>query len=262
MAKLYIENRNEFDQQVWQTETEFTNKDYNDWKNRASEALQRVYDCIDCDDPIDTADLYVLGDIINMLSAITIESEARPALVASLNDFDFRGYPTEDLDREEQDMLLTSMYGGVNNNDCIMDCYYQHIELIAEERGIEYKEYEAEGILDVNDVLDADFYTIEMCDGKKCIHLNGYFYEADDEEKPYRHVEASGCYIDIEELMSADDKQDCIDEAFGYCSQYMKDLEEKEADEMIAHYFDGQPPKLLRYEDITTDTPCGYYVNI
>lgn len=116
--------------------------------------------------------------------------------------------------------------------------------------------------LDIFDITDCDLYSIEMNDGRKVIHVNGYFYDAcGDEEKPIRHVEACWCYVDIEELVQVEDRQDAVDEAFSYCKQYIADLTNEEAQEQLDHYFNGNPPSRLCYSDITLDTPCGDYIN-
>lgn len=118
--------------------------------------------------------------------------------------------------------------------------------------------------LKLNDIIDCDLYSIEMYNGKKVIHVNGYFYDScDDEENPIRHVEACWCYMDIEELMriADEDKQDMIDETFSLCNQYIDDLTEERAQNILDHYFNGNPPERLLYSDITLDTPCGDYIN-
>ncbi len=70
-AKLIIDAK-AFDKAVWNTETDFTQKSYNSWLSGASDALQRIYDELDDCETIDSSDLYILGDIINMLGTTQI----------------------------------------------------------------------------------------------------------------------------------------------------------------------------------------------
>lgn len=76
MAKLIIDKQ--FDQQVWQTETGFTNKQYNEWLQNAKEVLIKSRQIID--DDIDSGNLEyfdtnILGDLINMLDVTKVEKE-------------------------------------------------------------------------------------------------------------------------------------------------------------------------------------------
>lgn len=76
-STLNINNRKAFDQAVFQTDTEFDTLKYNEWKDNATKALQRIYDQIDDIPSIETADCYILGDIINLLSDMTIDADHR-----------------------------------------------------------------------------------------------------------------------------------------------------------------------------------------
>lgn len=67
MNKLLI-NPKRFDEEVWQYPTEFTQKDYNDWLHGAVKTLEEIYDDYD-----GKVDIYILGDIINMLGNTEIK---------------------------------------------------------------------------------------------------------------------------------------------------------------------------------------------
>lgn len=73
MARLIIDNRKKFDNQVWQYTTEFTQEQYQSWLHGAIQSLQTIYENIDNDE-----DQYLLGDVINLLSNTTIEFAAPP----------------------------------------------------------------------------------------------------------------------------------------------------------------------------------------
>lgn len=62
-----------FDSAVWQNETGFTQKNYNAWLKGASRTLQDIYDAIDGSDEVSPDQLYILGDVINMLNNIQIK---------------------------------------------------------------------------------------------------------------------------------------------------------------------------------------------
>lgn len=62
----------EFDKAVWQDESGFTTgEQYKSWiGDTAVMSLQRLYEHLDGAEGVDANDLYVLGDVINMLSVI------------------------------------------------------------------------------------------------------------------------------------------------------------------------------------------------
>ena len=68
-------NAKKFDEQVWQHESEFTQEQYNKWLKGAIENLQLIYATYDVSGVVgeDCGDVYVLGDIINTLSATQIK---------------------------------------------------------------------------------------------------------------------------------------------------------------------------------------------
>lgn len=81
MNILHINSTEELDEAVWQTESGFTEKEYNDWLKNACVNLQNAKDAIETlsqsDDSsvselIDDIDVYMIGDIINLLDVITI----------------------------------------------------------------------------------------------------------------------------------------------------------------------------------------------
>lgn len=64
-----------FDFEVWQSETGFTQKNYNTWLEDASHTLQNIYDVLDGSGDVSPDQLYILGDVINMLNAIEIKKQ-------------------------------------------------------------------------------------------------------------------------------------------------------------------------------------------
>ena len=77
MAELIINNKKEFDLQVWQYETGFTTAQYQNSIDNFADVASRIYDIIDQHDdiPVDPADLYQLGDLINMLQCIKVNAD-------------------------------------------------------------------------------------------------------------------------------------------------------------------------------------------
>lgn len=74
-AGILIIDPKRFDSEVWQSETEFTQKKYNSWLKGASRTLQDIYDVLDESDDVSLDQLYILGDVINMLNAIEIKKQ-------------------------------------------------------------------------------------------------------------------------------------------------------------------------------------------
>lgn len=74
-AGILIIDPKRFDSEVWQSETEFTQKNYNTWLKGASRTLQDIYDVLDESDDVNPDQLYILGDVINMLNAIEIKKQ-------------------------------------------------------------------------------------------------------------------------------------------------------------------------------------------
>ena len=80
MNKLLI-NKKEFDEKVWQDKTDFTQKDYNDWLHKAIDTLCEIYDGYN-----GHADVFILGDIINMLGNTEIKLDKTWGLTRKKND--------------------------------------------------------------------------------------------------------------------------------------------------------------------------------
>ena len=62
-----------FDEAVWQNNTDFNQQSYNSWLQTASTSLQRIYNLLEDNDDVNTSDLYILGDVINILDNIEIK---------------------------------------------------------------------------------------------------------------------------------------------------------------------------------------------
>lgn len=71
IASLSIKPQ-QFDKAVWQTETGFTSAKYNTWLKNAVDSLQNIYQQLEESEEVEIADLYILGDIINMLNITKI----------------------------------------------------------------------------------------------------------------------------------------------------------------------------------------------
>lgn len=70
-------NPEKFDKEVWQIETEFKQKEYNEWLKGAIENLELIYDTYDVGGVVgeDCGDVSILGDIINMLANTEIKTD-------------------------------------------------------------------------------------------------------------------------------------------------------------------------------------------
>lgn len=60
-----------FDKALWQTETGFDELAYNNWLKKSAAVLQKTYEKIE--GVVETGELYLLGDVINLLDSITIK---------------------------------------------------------------------------------------------------------------------------------------------------------------------------------------------
>ena len=69
-------NAKKFDKQVWQHETEFNKEKYNKCLKVTIDNLQLIYNTYNVDG-VDCGDVYLLGDIINILSTIRIKLEKK-----------------------------------------------------------------------------------------------------------------------------------------------------------------------------------------
>mgnify|MGYP007069835210 CR=1 FL=1 len=108
--------------------------------------------------------------------------------------------------------------------------------------------------------LDCEAYRVETDNrGKKQIHIDGYCYDnSDDGDAEYRCVEASGCYVSVEDLDAFDNddqKLELLYHEFAESKQYLGDMTE---DEVREYYKDVIE---LRMDKVTQDTPDGWYVH-
>lgn len=66
--------------------------------------------------------------------------DSKPTVTVSIEDFEMRGYEISELADEDKERILERVYGSMNNNDCVMDCFWQTIDYVAEEFGLEKSE--------------------------------------------------------------------------------------------------------------------------
>lgn len=64
-------NPNTFDMKVWNIQTNFKDDDYNQWIKSIKPILSKIYDI--ADGKIEPSELYIFGDIINMLDCMEIK---------------------------------------------------------------------------------------------------------------------------------------------------------------------------------------------
>lgn len=63
--------------------------------------------------------------------------DTKETVVISVEDFEMRGYEVGELSEEDKEQLLESVHDAMNNNDCVMDCFWLTIDCVAEEFGLE-----------------------------------------------------------------------------------------------------------------------------
>lgn len=116
--------------------------------------------------------------------------------------------------------------------------------------------------LDLYDHLGCDIYSVEIVNGEKVIHVDGYYYDTGGNEgKPFRLIEACWCYVPLSKIVGVENAETIIDEEFGDCKQFIQDLTLSEAEYALNNHCNGSPPIPLDYTELTMSTPCGQYIN-
>ena len=107
----------------------------------------------------------------------------------------------------------------------------------------------------IEDYLYRYTYQLDVIEGKKVIHIDGYVYWNDGH---YDLVQACGCYIPVSDLdgQSEEEVNDYIDTVFCEAKQYQGEITEEE----IQGYYDPKKTKPFPFYHITEETPCGFYV--
>ena len=115
-------------------------------------------------------------------------------------------------------------------------------------------------IKDIDKYEGCDWYSIEEYNGDKCIHINGYwYYTSDDYDEPYRDLEYVWFVVPLEEFLKWDsDDYDCFQESL---KQYITDRNESEMLTAWGEFIDKHEFTELGYDELTMDTPYGYYVD-
>lgn len=108
--------------------------------------------------------------------------------------------------------------------------------------------------------MDRYFYSVEMEENHKVVHLSGniYYNNVDETETCFRIATWTGFYFTMKELKWFIEK-DCFHDYINEEVDYMGDLTEEEAAEMCQTYFNGAPGRLLNIKHVNEDTPCGDY---
>ena len=108
---------------------------------------------------------------------------------------------------------------------------------------------------------DKDFYSVEEIDGRKYVHIFGYFYDNGGRpEWPSAVIlEYAGLMVELPAFLKLSHFD--YDVLTGDAKQYSQSVTRSEAEEAMITYFDGNPPEELSYNDLTLDTPCGNYVD-
>ena len=134
----------------------------------------------------------------------------------------------------------------------IADCINDWLHGIEDDPPAEVYDYiEDDCVVDFKDYLDCDLYQVEIDEatGKKVIHIDGYCYFNGEE---YQLVQFTFCYMDIDGTQSTQtaDEASCLTKQYQYPITFEK----------VKDYYKDCPP--LPYEQVTEDTPVGFYINI
>jgi len=117
----------------------------------------------------------------------------------------------------------------------------------------------------VTEPKEVEFFSIEDDgQGGKQIHVWGYTYtEGDDQgDGPWRNVEYTGFIEPLQEFIDhLNAEENYVDNYASLLTQYIGDYYDDGIVDIINHYFNGETANdVLRYSDITIDTPCGDYM--
>ena len=116
---------------------------------------------------------------------------------------------------------------------------------------------------------EIEMYQVEMLDGRKVIHYNGFLWRGDEEVREdgevltWRIEEGTWCglggrgseiaYVDSIE----GSKFDFVMEQFEMVQQYGGTISDEEHDEYARSWCEDA--EYLPMDDVTVDTPCGAY---
>lgn len=117
----------------------------------------------------------------------------------------------------------------------------------------------------VTEPKEVEFFSIEDDGhGGKQIHVWGYTYtDGDDQgDGPWRNVEYTGFIEPLQEFIDhLNAEENYVDNHASLLTQYIGDHTDEEIVDIINFYFcEHTANDVLRYSDITIDTPCGDYM--
>lgn len=137
METLFLKDRTAFNKAVWSADYDFTKATYTDWLKGTVAAMQRIYNELDGDNTlrVQDADLYRLGDAINLLDHIEIDPEYNTNLWGVYPD-NFEEYMTEGLDYDEMKQLINDTAQAIFNDEDMSEPFWEHIRQSAKAHGL------------------------------------------------------------------------------------------------------------------------------
>lgn len=102
-----------------------------------------------------------------------------------------------------------------------------------------------------NTDYERDFYTIEIRNGEKVVHLHGFLWLHDE---GYWVHEAMDAFVPVSSYSA-----DKLDAAQCAVTHYWEELADEVIKDFVADYYDGEPGEYLPLNKIDGDTPCGNY---
>ena len=107
--------------------------------------------------------------------------------------------------------------------------------------------------------MDRYFYSVEMNDDHKVVHISGnIYYIVNDAEDDYRLAEWTFLYIGINKLRELID-EDALYKYINEKVNYLTELTQEDAMWTCKGYHNGTPGMELHINDVNEDTPCGDY---
>lgn len=121
-------------------------------------------------------------------------------------------------------------------------------------------------ILRASDIYDRDFYDICELNGEKHIHIWGYAYKDSyaSKDDTIRFVSYVGFMLKLSDFIEAcKSNPEYVSSVECEYSNYLEEFSaEKELEEFLGLDSLSYAHAPLRYEGITMETPCGYYIDL
>lgn len=168
MALLTITNREEFDQQVWQTDSNFSQERYKEWLTHAAIILSHTIEQVEGSNADVSPDaLFILGDVANLLANLQVKvDEDYSATAWEICEEDLWEYDLDGLSKAEIRSIIDEVADRMGDNECVCEDFRIIRSHVAEEHGLQQitwitlreKMLESDALLDIYNKHDHSEY--------------------------------------------------------------------------------------------------------